>query len=400
VHTSSPESAACLNLRRAIQDACTGLVDREALVELVVLCAVAGEHVLVVGPPGTAKSAAVRRVAQRLGGTYFEYLIGRFTEPSEIFGPISLQKLKEGVVEAETSGMLPEAEIAFLDEVFLGSTAILNTLLGVLNERTFRRGQRAISCPLRVCVGASNRLPEDPQLAAFADRFLVRLFVEPVRDSALEELLAAGWALGDGKPAAGATMLDLDALMHAARNMNLHAVRPHFAHAIRLLRSAGIAWTDRRVVRAQRLIAAAAALAGRSEATPADLWPIVFALPTAEAQRVGRDALRELLTVAENGSLLAAAAEASLGPVARGAKLIAEARSVLDAKPAEPKDLAGWRLRIEGFAREIDASFGAPRMSPELAALREEVVGILAPTAPAGVAAERADASGDLVPAP
>src|SRR5215471_16851580 len=128
---SVPEASA--SLREAISDASRGLVERESLVEMIALSAVAGEHMLVIGPPGTAKSEAVRRVAYATGGRYFEYLLGRFTEPSEIFGPVDLRRLKEGVVETETRGMLPEAEIAFLDEVFLGSTAILNTLLGILN---------------------------------------------------------------------------------------------------------------------------------------------------------------------------------------------------------------------------------------------------------------------------
>lgn len=85
----SSSSSAVQHVHAAIADASCGLVDREALVELVVLCAVAGEHLLVVGPPGTAKSEAVRRMARRLGGRYFEYLVGRFTEPTEIFGPIN-----------------------------------------------------------------------------------------------------------------------------------------------------------------------------------------------------------------------------------------------------------------------------------------------------------------------
>src|SRR5262252_1862282 len=173
-------------LRGALADAGRGLVEREALVEMVALAAVAGEHLLVIGPPGTAKSEAVRRVARALGGRYFEYLLGRFTEPSEIFGPVDLRKLKEGVVETEIGGMLPEAEIAFLDEVFLGSTAILNTLLGILNERTFRRGHTRIVCPLRICVGATNALPEDESLAAFADRFLARIFLDAIPDPRLE----------------------------------------------------------------------------------------------------------------------------------------------------------------------------------------------------------------------
>src|SRR4051794_13897669 len=186
------EAAAAV--RSAVEDASRGLVEREALVETILLAAVAGEHLLVIGPPGTAKSEAVRRVARATGGRYFEYLLGRFTEPSEIFGPVDLRRLREGVVETETRGMLPEAEIAFLDEVFLGSTAILNTLLGLLNERTFRRGHTSMSCPLRLCVGASNGLPESDTLAAFADRFLVRVFLEPVSDPRLEDLLEGGWA--------------------------------------------------------------------------------------------------------------------------------------------------------------------------------------------------------------
>src|SRR5688572_3716583 len=98
-------------LREAISDAKRGLIERDALIEMIALAAVAGEHLLVIGPPGTAKSEAVRRVARATGGNYFEYLLGRFTEPSEIFGAVDLRKLKEGTVETDTIGMLPEAEI-------------------------------------------------------------------------------------------------------------------------------------------------------------------------------------------------------------------------------------------------------------------------------------------------
>ncbi|HKF59090.1 MAG TPA: AAA family ATPase, partial [Blastocatellia bacterium] len=111
---SNEISVASEALRGAIASAGRGLVEREALVELVALAAVAAEHVLVIGAPGTAKSEAVRRIARALGGQYFEYLLGRFTEPSEIFGPVDIRKLKDGTVETDTQGMLPEAEIAFL----------------------------------------------------------------------------------------------------------------------------------------------------------------------------------------------------------------------------------------------------------------------------------------------
>ena len=157
-------------LERGIDRAARGLVGRRHLVELVHLALVAREHLLLIGPPGTGKSAVVRACAAGTGARCFEYLIGRFTEPAELFGPLDLEALRAGKLRPDIAGMLPEAEFAFLDEVFLGSTAILNALLGVLNERRYRRGHFETAVPLRCCVGASNALPEDPGLAAFAEK--------------------------------------------------------------------------------------------------------------------------------------------------------------------------------------------------------------------------------------
>src|SRR5258705_2415427 len=224
---------ASASLRGVISEAASGLVEREALVEMVALAAVAQEHVLVIGPPGTAKREAVRRIARGTGGRYFEYLLGRFTEPSEIYGPVDLHKLKDGSVETDTLGMLPEAEIAFLDEIFQGSTAILNTLLGILNERVFRRGHTNMRCPLRVCVGAANLLPQDDSLAAFADRFLVRCFVDPIADPMLEQLLEGGWSLNRSGEGRNASLSDIEVLADAARAADMSIVRPQIAKAIR-----------------------------------------------------------------------------------------------------------------------------------------------------------------------
>ncbi len=378
-----PLAEAAQTLRAAFERASRGLVEREVLVELVALAAVAGEHVLVVGPPGTAKSEAVRRVSAALGGRYFEYLLGRFTEPSELFGPVDLRQLREGRVETDTSGMLPEAEVAFLDEVFLGSTAILNTLLGLLNERRFRRGHTDVPVPLRVCVGATNLLPDEPALAAFADRFLVRAFIEGIPDPRLEDLLESGWALDRQPPQGGASIAHLDRLATAARDVDLSAVRPHLAHAVRLLRSSGISLSDRRIVKSQRLVAAAATLAGRTTATAADLWPVIYVVPTAEAQEVARDVLRDRLATSRNANVPAAAAEASLGPLARADRIAERGRQLLAAMPdrADAEAMGRWRLAAESVGRAIDATFDRDALPDELRQLRATLLRVISDAA-------------------
>ncbi|MFF3689455.1 AAA family ATPase [Streptomyces sp. NPDC002187] len=369
----SPAGQDARAVRDAVAAARAGLVDREIVSETVVLCAVAGEHLLVIGPPGTAKSEAVRRVSQQLGGQLFEYVLGRFTEPNEIFGPVDLRRLREGVVEVETTGMLPEADVAFLDEVFLGSTAILNTLLGLLNERTFRRGSTSVDVPLRVCVGAANTLPDDPALGAFADRFLARIFVEPVADARLEELLESGWSRSAGPGPADSLLPVVDRLAAAARDCDLSAVRPALAAAVRRLRSAGVPLSDRRAVRTQRLVAAAAVLDGRAAASEADLWVLPLVAPTADTQALARDTLADLLGAARNQSLLHAAEELGRGPLARAERL-ARAGSTLLAGLGLPPHPRDDRIRVEATLREIDASFAADAVPDQLRAVRERLV--------------------------
>jgi MoxR-like ATPase len=373
-------------VRLAVTSARENLVDREVLAEVVALCAVAGEHLLVIGPPGTAKSQVVRLVAERLGGRYFEYLLGRFTEPNEIFGPVDLRRLREGVVEIETAGMLPEAEVAFLDEVFLGSTAILNTLLSILNERMFRRGNTELRVPLRVCVGASNTLPEDPALAAFADRFLARVFLEPVPDARLEELLESGWAasrpLASPAPEASSTgavpgnpsvLAALDRLEQSALGCDLSGVQGDLASAVRRMRSAGVALSDRRAVRSQRLVAAAAVLDGRDHATPADLWVLPLVAPTADAQATIREALADVLAQGRSSTLLGAAEDFARGPAARADRLARTGTELLAGHgelPAEPEQ----RLRLEATLREIDSAFDPAHLPDHLAEIRTRLV--------------------------
>ncbi|WP_406193815.1 AAA family ATPase [Kitasatospora sp. NBC_01560] len=363
----------------AVAAAGRGMIDRETVAEVVTLCAVAGEHLLVVGAPGTAKSEAVRRVAGQFGGRYFEYLLGRFTEPNELFGPVDLRRLREGRVEFETAGMLPEADIAFLDEVFLGSTAVLNTLLGLLNERVFRRGRTVLASPLRVCVGAANHLPDDPALAAFADRFLARVFVEPVADSRLEELLEAGRRPA-AAPAHPADLLGaVDRLAAAARDCDLDEVTPLLAAALRRLRGAGVPVSDRRAVRSQRLIAAAAVLDGRSAASARDLWVLPLIAPTADAQALARDTLADLIGKAANRSLVHAAEELSRSTAARAERIARTGTALLAEHGGLPAGRDS-RLRLEAALREIDAGFDPADLPAALAGIRAELVAAVAPS--------------------
>ncbi len=376
---SSSLEVASLAVRDALQTASAGLIDRELLVDLIALSAIAGEHLLVIGPPGTAKSEAVRRIAKTLGGRYFEYLLGRFTEPSEVFGPIDLRRLKEGVLETQTAGMLPEADIAFLDEVFLGSTAILNTLLGLLNERVFRRGSTVIKCPLRVCIGAANAVPEEPSLAAFADRFLVRVYVEAISDAKLESLLDGGAALAKTSVEQRASLEQIDLLATTARAADTSRLRDPLAQAVRLLRRAGIELSDRRIVKVQRLACAAAVLAGREHPTEADLWPVLYAIPSLDGQRLAQDVLRDVLKHSESGTLVAAAEAASNAPAVRAARIVSVATGLFEQAPAT-EDLNGleqWRLKLEGVAREIDASFDAATLPADLVPVRQRLTELL-----------------------
>jgi MoxR-like ATPase len=139
---------------------------------------IAGEHMLIVGPPGTAKSALVRHLARLIDARYFEYLLTRFSEPSELFGPVDIKAFREGVYVRRTGSMLPEAEIVFLDEIFKSNSAILNSLLGVLNERRFFTGSATSPGAAVLAVRATNEIPNDEALAALFDRFLIRAHVE------------------------------------------------------------------------------------------------------------------------------------------------------------------------------------------------------------------------------
>jgi MoxR-like ATPase len=170
-------------------------VDRQPVIDLMTVAAVAQEPLLLVGPPGTAKSELVTKFRQALDmpdEDAFEYMLTRFTEPAEVFGPIDLNLLREGRYVRRERGKLPAARLVFLDEIFKSSSAILNALLTVINERKFYQDGAPVPVRLRVLFAATNDIPDHEELAALRDRFPLKVACRPVGDHRFIELLGAG----------------------------------------------------------------------------------------------------------------------------------------------------------------------------------------------------------------
>ena len=160
-------------------------VNKQELIDLMCVAAVAQEPLLLVGPPGTAKSDLVLKFKDALGlgeGDYFEYMLTRFTEPCEIIGAIDIKELREGRYIRREQGKLPTARLAFLDEIFKSNSAILNILLTIINERKFYQDGMPEPVPLRVLFAATNEIPEQGELAALKDRFVLKVESRSVQD--------------------------------------------------------------------------------------------------------------------------------------------------------------------------------------------------------------------------
>ncbi len=170
-------------------------VDKQEVIDLMAICTAAQEPLLIVGKPGTAKSDLVVKFCEALdlnGNEYFEYMLTKFTEPGEIIGPVDISQLKDGRYFRRVTGKLPDCKIAFLDEIFKSNSAILNTLLTIINERKFYQDGEPVPVELKMLFAATNEIPEFEELGALRDRFILKVESKSVRDTGFEALVSKG----------------------------------------------------------------------------------------------------------------------------------------------------------------------------------------------------------------
>jgi MoxR-like ATPase len=247
-------------------------IERGEQAKLITIALMTREHLVMIGEPGTAKSALVRRAAELLNAKFFIYLLTKYTEPSELFGPIDVLALKNGVFKRITEGRLLEAEITFLDEIFNANSGILNTLLSIINERVVY-DQTQIHVPLWSLFAASNNIPEDRELQALYDRLLLRDFVKPIDETLWTQMIKKGLELeyNPDKPEKKYSLEQFKKIYQLLPTIDFSNVMQKLPKLLVMAHEKGISISDRRKGKILKIIAANALVSGRTYATEEDL---------------------------------------------------------------------------------------------------------------------------------
>ncbi|MCE3203411.1 AAA family ATPase [Paenibacillus sonchi] len=260
-------------------------VERQEVVEALLVAMIARQHALLIGPPGTAKSAMVSDLTSRItGAEYFQWLLTRFTTPEELFGPLSLKELEQGIYKRNTTGKLPEAHISYLDEIFKSNSAILNALLTLVNERLFYNDGAPAQVPLMSLIGSSNEYPEEGEgLEALFDRFLIRFEVDYIG----EETSFLQMLKGTSPLPASMTLEELYELQFFSDTVTIpDDVYETLGRIRKELKDEGIHPSDRRFKQSLSVIRAKAVLAGRDHAEREDVLLLKNSLWERPEQRI------------------------------------------------------------------------------------------------------------------
>tara|TARA_X000001036_G_scaffold97350_1_gene90194 strand:- start:2559 stop:3740 length:1182 start_codon:yes stop_codon:yes gene_type:complete len=256
------------NFRTQLNNA---FLERTDVIDGIIAAIITEQNCFLFGAPGTGKSELVRQVAKGFNNSkFFSYLLSPTTDPSELYGPVAVSKLLKDEYTRDVKGYLPDSNIAFLDELFRGSSAVLNSLLQILNERTFNNGKELIQTEIKSVVAATNSFPSDESLQAFCDRFLFRPTVSGLKKPTNKRKLYS-WALKGGRPdiSSGLTLESISKLQTAAAEITVtDTFIDVFTECIDMLEGRGVFVSDRRRVQILKFLRGWAVVQGEDSLLP------------------------------------------------------------------------------------------------------------------------------------